>query len=216
MSDALTEFDRQLDRLVALDYPALAGTSEAAFRAGFAPARDVVAAHPDMAVPRHEDHIPFVLVATGLPQASTMARTSLAGRPGFTVLEPDELARFGPIEGVDVPDGPGYLLFDIDTGTEFLNVTPQDALVTITGRQRTPLTIDEGIALLTARPDMLRKNKCFSLLGSRCGDKRVPALWISERRPKLGWCWNGNPHTWLGSAHAGGRTPNGNPGHTLG
>ena len=34
---------------------------------------------------------------------------------------------------------------------------------------------------------------------------RVPALWISERAPKLGWCWDGNPHTWLGLASAGRR-----------
>jgi hypothetical protein len=32
------------------------------------------------------------------------------------------------------------------------------------------------------------------------GDRRVPALWISGGAPKLGWCWAGNPHTWLGSA----------------
>ncbi|MGW0174505.1 DUF5701 family protein [Rhodococcus sp. NPDC003322] len=31
------------------------------------------------------------------------------------------------------------------------------------------------------------------------------ALWISQRRPKLGWCWNGNPHSRLGSASAGRR-----------
>ena len=44
------------------------------------------------------------------------------------------------------------------------------------------------------------------LAGSRCGDRRVPALWISEGAPKLGWCWAGNPHTWLGTASAGSRT----------
>ena len=27
-------------------------------------------------------------------------------------------------------------------------------------------------------------------------------MWISERAPKLGWCWDGNPHTWLGTASA--------------
>jgi hypothetical protein len=33
----------------------------------------------------------------------------------------------------------------------------------------------------------------------------VPAVWISERRAKLGWCWDRNPHTWLGAASATGR-----------
>ena len=37
------------------------------------------------------------------------------------------------------------------------------------------------------------------------GDKRVPALWVSARRPRLGWCFQGAPHTWLGSASCGGR-----------
>ncbi|QBJ96886.1 hypothetical protein ERC79_13710 [Rhodococcus sp. ABRD24] len=205
MTDAIAEFDRQLDHLVALGHPALAGTTETAFRDGLAPLREVIATRPDAAVERGEDHIPFVLVPTGFPREEAMSRTALGNRQGFTVLEPGELTTFRPIEGITVPVGSGYLLFDIDTGTEFLNVTPQDALVKITADGRSPLTIDEGIALITVRPDMLRKNKCFSLLASRCGDKRVPAVWISDRRPKLGWCWNGNPHTWLGSAHAGER-----------
>ena len=41
------------------------------------------------------------------------------------------------------------------------------------------------------------------LSGSRRGDRRVPAMWISARAPKLGWCWDGNPHDWLGVASAG-------------
>jgi NhaA family Na+:H+ antiporter len=45
----------------------------------------------------------------------------------------------------------------------------------------------------------------LSLLGSRAGDRRVPALWLRRGHPKLGWCWAGNPHTWLGSASCGGR-----------
>jgi hypothetical protein len=43
-------------------------------------------------------------------------------------------------------------------------------------------------------------------------DARTPALWISNgtgrdgpanrNAPKLGWCWAGNRHTWLGFASA--------------
>jgi len=47
--------------------------------------------------------------------------------------------------------------------------------VTITARGRRPLTVDEGIAFVTHFPVALEKNKCFSLAGSRCGDRRVPA-----------------------------------------
>ena len=73
------------------------------------------------------------------------------------------------------------------------------------GRGRTPLTIEEGIAVVTHAPQLLEKNRCFMLSGSRRGDRRVPAMWISERAPKLGWCWDGNPHDWLGVASAGAR-----------
>ena len=79
---------------------------------------------------------------------------------------------------------------------------PADAMPVIRSRGRTPLTIDEGIAVVTHAPHLLEKNKCFMLSGSRRNDRRVPALWISERAPKLGWCWDGNPHTWLGVASA--------------
>ena len=82
---------------------------------------------------------------------------------------------------------------------------PEEAFGVITGRGRSPLTIHEGIAVATHFPWLLVKNHCFMLSGSRRGDRRVPALWISERAPKLGWCWDGNPHDWLGVASAGRR-----------
>ncbi len=82
---------------------------------------------------------------------------------------------------------------------------PEAALPVLLGRGRTPLTIPEGIALVRAFPAVLEKNRCFMLSGSRRGDRRVPALWISGRSPKLGWCWDGNPHSWLGVASTAGR-----------
>ncbi len=200
------EFDRQLQVLTDLGYPALTGLSPTDFTAALQPLRDLTSSAP---AEQGEDHIPFVLVVarteTGTPidAHTAMGHTALGIHRGFSDIDADDLARFRPVESVTIPGGLGYLLHDIDTGSAYLNVTPADAAAAIAAQGRTGLTVAEGIALVTARPDMLRKNKCFSLLASRCGDKRVPALWISQRRPKLGWCWNGNPHTWLGSASAG-------------
>ncbi len=72
---------------------------------------------------------------------------------------------------------------------------------------RSPLTIDEGVAIVTQFPEFLMKNNCFSLLASRhTGNQRVPAIWINaNKNPNLGWCWDGNPHTWLGSASCSNR-----------
>ncbi|MFE3293804.1 DUF5701 family protein [Rhodococcus sp. NPDC059234] len=207
------EFDRQITALTEAGCPGLTGLTDADFAAALEPLREVVLAHPESAADHGEDHIPFVLVvartATGasVDAYEAMARTRLGTKQGFADFEPADLARFRPIDPVEIPDGIGYALLNIDTGTEYLNVTPAAALASLTAMERTGLSVAEGISLLTVRPDMLRKNRCFSLLSSRCGDKRVPALWISQRRPKLGWCWNGNPHTWLGSASTGGRVP---------
>ena len=162
--------------------------------------------------------VPFVLVLTrelAAPE-STVPLLRLDGpkgpgtRPGQVDRNHGEgdLANYHPVEDC-APPGAAYLLVDVERGEEFCNVTPEDATATIRSRGRSPLTIDEGIALVTQAPHVLEPNKCFMLAGSRRsarpGDRRVPALWISERAPKLGWCWDGNPHTWLGTASAGRR-----------
>jgi hypothetical protein len=195
------ELDRQVENLIRKGYPQLAGMTMAAFRRCVAPLGERIAE-----LPGASEAVPFVLVVAGAVAAErAMPLVELDGKQGFTRMEADELARFRPIEGVELPGGFAYLVADVDTGGDTLNVTPDDALETIAGRGRSPLTIDEGIALVTQFPEVLRTRNCFSMLGSRCGDRRVTAMWISARRPRLGWCWAGNPHTWLGSASCGGR-----------
>lgn len=196
------ELDRQLENLIRLGYSALMGTTETDLRTAVGHLAEALPGHESEVAP--EDHIPFVLVPAAPLRESALLMTK-DERPATLMIEGAELGEYAPIEGVMVPDAPLYLLTDIDTGTEFTNVTPESALGTITARGRTPLTISEGIAVVTQRPDMLRKNKCFSLLASRRGGQKVPAIWISQRAPKLGWCWDRNPHTWLGSASAGSR-----------
>lgn len=113
-------------------------------------------------------------------------------------MHPASPEEFTPIAEVELPAAP-YRLVDVDVGAEFFDVTPDDALPQILERGRSPLTIDEGIAVLLHSPDVLAES-AFSLLGSRRGDRRVPALWLSGGKPRLGWCWAGAPHSWLGSA----------------
>lgn len=199
---AVTELERQLEVLIDRGYPALMGTTETDLRAAVERLEPVLPSDASSVDPI--DHIPFLLVPAA-PLRETALLMTKDDRPAALMIEDDELPQYRPIDSVTIPDSPVYLLTDIDTGTEFTNVTPESALATITRRGRTPLTIAEGIALVTQRPDMLRKNKCFSLLASRRTGQKVPAIWISNRAPNLGWCWDRNPHTWLGSASAGGR-----------
>ena len=206
--DAGAEFDRQVQTLIDKGYPALSGLPEAALYELVAPLRAVAVERGASVNPPSPARVPFILVITSelvRPEVA-MPLTELRGRPGFADFDPDDLRRFSPIERLPIPAGPAYLVFDVDRGKETLNVTPDRALEAITAQRRTPLTIDEGIAFVTQYPASLEKNNCFSLVGSRCGDRRVPALWISKGAPKLGWCWAGNPHTWLGSASCADRT----------
>lgn len=207
--DPAAEFDRQAGTLTALGYPALAGLSDDAFAALVAPLRKAAVAHGGAAPA--EGRLPFLLVVTRalVPIEDAMPLTTLDGKtkPGFVdrSYEPGALERFVTVEDVEIPDEKVYLLLDVDRGEEFCGVIPNDAMATIADRGRTLLTIEEGIAFVTQQPAALAKNKCFSLGASRSGDRRVPAVWRSDNKPKLGWCWAGNPHTWLGMASAGGR-----------
>lgn len=131
-----------------------------------------------------------------------------------------DLDAFTAVPAVEVPAGAFYLVDDVDRGDDLRGRTPRDARIELTARGRSPLTVTEGIAWLLADPSRLQPGRCFMTAGSRRRtakgtDARVPALWVSggtgrdgrERRgaPKLGWCWEGNPHDWLGFASAAGR-----------
>jgi Family of unknown function (DUF5701) len=216
----IPSFQQQVDQLVTLGYPGLAGRSEARFRELVEPLRDAATAmsQAETGGVDSSSHAAFVLVVAReiLPPESTVPLLRLWGprglgsRPGRVDQNHGEgdLAGYHPIEGCE-PPGAAYLLVDVERGEEFCNVRPEEASKVVRGRGRSQLTIDEGIALVTQVPQLLEKNRCFMLAGSRrsavSGDRRVPAMWISERAPKLGWCWDGNPHTWLGMASAGRR-----------
>jgi Family of unknown function (DUF5701) len=131
----------------------------------------------------------------------------LASLGGFVGMDPTTPADYAPIPELHIPDPASYTVRDVDLGAEFFDVTPDDALPEILARGRSPLTIEEGLAVLTQVPDVLVTQNAFSLLGSRRSDRRVPALWVSEGKPRLGWCWAGAPHPWLGSASCAERVP---------
>jgi hypothetical protein len=209
--DPVQEFHRQVDRFVELGYPGLAGLDEPAFRSLLAPL-----AGPAAEVSQAGDMPLVVVVTRDLVRAEDtvpLLRLVDGSKPGVVDRNHAEgdLATYQPLPelGLDVLDRghppKAYLLTGIQRGEEFCNVRPEDALPVIRHRGRTPLTIDEGVALVTHAPHLLEKNKCFMLSGSRRGDRRVPAMWISQGAPKLGWCWDGNPHSWLGVASAAGR-----------
>ena len=196
------ELDRQLDTLLTKGYPALAGLDEERFIGQVETLRPLLA-RVDFG---EQAALPFLVVVRHavVPTVAAVERFEVKGRSGWTDMA-DEIDGYRPIEGVEVPQSPVYLLTDVSTGPETLNVRPADALPMIRAAGRTPLTVDEGVALVTQLPDSLTEHNAFHAEGSRTGNKRIPSFWISKGAPRLGWCWEGNPHTWLGSASAAAR-----------
>ena len=199
-TEAQLEFDRQVDALALTGLPEHRDLAEGCFRAWLEPLRDRLPPPGSM----EEDRLPFVVVVPDLPMVDVLSAVHTVGGPGFTTMADDDLAHFRPLPELDVPGAP-YLMVDVDTGADTLNLPPADALPRIEGAGRSPLTLAEGLSVLVSHPGVLRARNCFSLLGSRAGDKRVLALWVSRRRPRLGWSYQGAPRSWLGSASCGAR-----------
>jgi Family of unknown function (DUF5701) len=199
--DLDAEFTRQVETLIDRGLAEVAGLAPDAFAALLEPLRAPATALTAGAA------IPFVLTLS--PQLVAVDEAIVGvqrrDREGFAVMDAEDLARFVAIETVTIPEGPAHLVIGLDLGFATRGVAPTAALATIAAEGRCALTIEEGVALVTHFPEAVATNAGFSLVASRCGDKRVPALWISKGAPKLGWCWAGNPHTWLGTASGAGR-----------
>ncbi len=147
--------------------------------------------------------LPHALVPVDL----LIGRLTLPGREARGIFDRnfEDPGRYHPVDP-DVPRDRAYVITGFEPGTEYRNVAPRDAVPRVQDRGRRPATIEEGLAAFVADPQVLQRNACFSLAGSTRGDKRVPALWISGNAPKLGWCFAGAPHTWLGLASVAGRS----------
>jgi hypothetical protein len=196
----------QADRLLELGVHELSSAAAQPLRA-LARSGDVDGSGVLLAV--HPDLVPASVLAPLLRRG---------GRPGFVVGDLGDVDLFGPIDESNVPDAPLYFVDGLDRGDAMSNWSPDEALPAITARGRTPLLLSEGAHWLLQAPEVLERNRCFMTIGSRRRrpdgrvDARTPAIWISggtgrdgrERRdaPKVGWCWAGNRHTWLGFASA--------------
>ena len=199
----------QAERLIELGVHEIASLSPAELcdAAASAGPRDgaLLVVHPDLA-----------------PASRLAGLVEREGRRGFVVVDMTDVDAFTPVPEAALPDSPVYLVDGLDRGDAMANWSPDEALPAITARDRSPLTLGEGLHWLLQQPAALERNHCFMTIGSRRRradgrlDTRTPALWLSngtgrdgtERRgaPKVGWCWAGNRHTWLGFASTAGRT----------
>lgn len=198
------EFDRQVQNLLDKEYPKLAGISEQAFLAKVMPLKESL---HEITITK-DNNFPFVIVIKQELVSPVHAMETVVAKKqhGMTQMYPKQPADFKNISEIEVPESVAYLAYDIDTGQEFLNISPEESLKSINKQSRTPLTLDEGVSLVVQFPEILTdrsRYNCIQMPGSRIqGDERVPSIWISYNKPRLGWCWDRNIHTWLGSASA--------------
>ncbi|WP_053691612.1 DUF5701 family protein [Streptomyces sp. WM6372] len=202
----------QAERLIELGMHELAGIDADELRA-FASAQDAGGGHGgDALLAVHPDRVPASALTLLLRRD---------GKPGFVVTDMPDVDGFAPLDAIELPDAPLYVVTGLDRGDHMANWSPEEALPALTKEERTPLLLGEGIHWVLQQPAALERNRCFMTIGSRLRkangtlDARTPAIWISngtgrdgrERReaPKVGWCWWGNRHTWLGFASAAGR-----------
>ena len=189
------ELARQTDVLVSLGYPEVVREQAAALL-------DPLRARLGDEVGSTPEGASFVVVP-GPALVPVSARVPLLrhkDRAGTLSRHFADVDTFRPV--VEVPDAPAYAVVGVERGEEFCGVRPAEAADVLTSRGRTMLTMEEGLAFLHVVPEALEKSKCFHTGASRGTDRRVPALWISDRAPHLGWCWEHNHHTWLGVASA--------------
>jgi hypothetical protein len=193
----------QVERYVELGFPAAAGRSEDDFRALAAP---FIGGDDAAAYEGATGRIGALLIVrrSVVPVAEAMSRLEVEGKRGFVDMNPSAPDAFAEIDGVDLPDAEVYVLHDFDPGDDMRDEPPSTALEEIRRRGRSPLTIDEGVCAAVLFPQLVADKHAFSLLASRSDEQKVknsvPAIWISRGAPRLGWCWNNNPHSWLGSA----------------
>ncbi|MEL5958453.1 DUF5701 family protein [Streptomyces sp. CLV115] len=205
---SLPSLAAQAERLSELGVTELAGIPAAEVRAFAEGAGDdrtdaLLVVHPDRA-----------------PASALAPLLRRDGKPGFVVVDMSDVDRFAPVD-IELPEASLYLVTGIDRGDDKADWSPEEALPALAGEDRSPLLLTEGIHWVLQQPGALERNRCFMTIGSRLRkanggfDARTPAIWISngtgrdgsERRnaPKVGWCWWGNRHTWLGFASATGR-----------
>ena len=132
-----------------------------------------------------------------------MPLIELEDKKGYTTMSADEIKGFKPIEGVKIPNGKEYLAIDIETGKTTLGKTPDEAIKKIKSEDRSPLTLEEGVALITHHPEILKDNYVWAP-GSRRGDDGVADLWLVEGKPELSWYGANSLVNW-GSASCGSR-----------
>ena len=195
------EFNRQIENLSKKGFPKLAGMDEKKFSTIFEPLKEQLKELSGKEF--KEGRIPFVVVPREklLALEKEIPLVEVDGKKGFTTLNLSELKT---ADGVEIPESLAYLVVDVENGKAMLGRSPNEAVKQFKKEGRSPLTAEEGVAIILQHPEIL-KDHYMDLPGSRHGDDKVANLWLNEGKPKLNWNWANNSNAKWGSASCGSR-----------
>ena len=146
---------------------------------------------------------PIVIVPTEhwMSLVKKIPLMEVGGKKGFTTLNLSELKT---ADGVKIPESLAYLVVDVENGKAMLGRIPDEAVKQFKKEGRSPLTAEEGVAIILQHPEIL-KDHYMGLPGSRHGVGEVADLWLDGGKPRLSWDWaDGSCAKW-GSASCGSR-----------
>ncbi|MBI5005061.1 MAG: hypothetical protein HZC03_00395 [Candidatus Lloydbacteria bacterium] len=195
------EFNRQIENLSKKGFPKLAGVDEKKFATIFEPLREQLKELSGKEF--KEGRIPFVVVPREklLALEKEIPLMEVDGKKGFTALNLSELKT---ADGVEIPESMAYLVVDVENGKVMLGKTPDEAVKQFKKEGRSPLTAEEGVAIILQHPEIL-KDHYMDLAGSRRGGDVVAVLWLREGKPRLSWNWADYSNAKWGSASCGSR-----------
>ena len=159
--NALTqEFDRQLETLLRKGYPYKSKIDKEEFIKLVEPLRLVAEKLNVANTNLDKGYLPFVIVIKNqlVSSETAMSLVEKDGMNGITKLFPHQPNDFQIIPEENIPNKNVYLLIGIDRGKDNINIPPEEAITIIRNKGHHPLTIDEGIAIVTHHPEFLIKN----------------------------------------------------------
>jgi len=197
------EFSRQIDNLAKKGFPKLAGMDEKKFATIFEPLKERLKELSGKEF--KEGRIPFVVVPRDklLALEKQMPLVELDGKKGYTGID-DVSEFFTTAEGVEIPEAMAYLVVDIENGKVMLGRSADEAVKQFKKEGRSPLTADEGVAIILQHPEIL-KDHYMDLAASRHGADGVADVWLHEGKPKLDWSSSDGSDAKWGSASCGSR-----------
>ncbi len=203
----LKEFERQVATLSKREYAKAAKMKPDEFARLFGPLKEHIREIAQRAkeTKEKEGHIPFIIVIKNdvIGGEKAMPLIELEGKKGYTDMSADAIKGCKPYE-VKLPEGKAYLAIDIETGKTTLGKTPDEAIKQIKKDNRSALTVEEAVALITHHPEILKDHYVWAS-GSRHGADKVAYLWLYEGEPRLHWLSSDYSDAEWGSASCGSR-----------